>query len=100
MIIDDEIFEGPLRKLIQVALISLENSKAYYNLVNDQKVSDFIYEHDAGSAHFNFLKEVLRDQELAKCPKCGHYNAAEMVNNFRLYQASLLLKANLKKDED
>ncbi len=35
----------------------------------------------------------------AWCRKCGHYNAVEMVEHFRLYQASLLQKQQFEKDE-
>ena len=74
MIIDDEIFNNYITKLIKVSLEELANTRYYYSIINNRSISDFIYSNNAGTPHFRFLKEVLLNQELAKCPKCGHYN--------------------------
>lgn len=74
MIIDDEIFNGVVAPLCRAGVGLIENTSEFYHLVNNHEIASFIYTNKLGSAQFNFLYEILQNQELTLCPECGHYN--------------------------
>jgi hypothetical protein len=74
MIINSNVIENYLKHIIKVGLLTLENTSLYYKIINDKETADTIIGMNAGTPHFMFLQEVLDNQELSKCPKCGHYN--------------------------
>ena len=51
MIIDDDVFEK-LKDIISAGLCDLENSKEYYDAVNDPNVADFIMTHGCSTSPF------------------------------------------------
>ena len=74
MIIDDDIFNNHIKHLIKLGLDTAENSKLYYDTLNNHQSAMFIKENELGTPQFNFLIDILDNQELTKCPHCGHFN--------------------------
>lgn len=74
MIIDDDVFEKFVKPLISIGLDTVENTKLYYDTLNSYQGSLFIKENGLGTCQFNFLLDILNNQDLTKCPQCGSYN--------------------------
>jgi hypothetical protein len=74
MNINEMVFKD-LQVLIKVGLETLQNTRKYYDLVNNKETSRFLVENNCSPPHFSFLKEMLDNQEYTVCIKCGHYNA-------------------------
>jgi hypothetical protein len=73
MIIDDSLFNKHIKHLLILGLDALQNTKKYYELVQNREVADFIMQTGGATPHFCFLRSVLDNQEVTKCPACGHY---------------------------
>jgi hypothetical protein len=74
MNVPDDIWDK-VANLTTIGLISLENMKEFYDVVNDVNLRNFLIENNAASNQLKFLTEVLNEPKLTKCPNCGHYNS-------------------------
>jgi len=74
MIIDSLYFDRYLKHLLKLGLAESQNTKLYYDIINEKELAKFMVENGIATSHFKFLYDILDNQELTKCPSCGHYN--------------------------
>jgi hypothetical protein len=70
---DDMWFE--ITKICKAGLINLENTKEFYDIVNNERIRNFLVENNCATSQVLFLKDVLDNPIHTKCPNCGHYNS-------------------------
>ena len=74
MLIEDHIWEKYIVKFVQLGMGYAENSRLYYDAINDINVRKLLLESKATTPHFDFLCEILDNPEYVVCPNCGQHN--------------------------